>query len=218
MLASDNTVPDDGAWVWPVPDLLLSNRAPRPSTVYYPATQSQEFRRSVAGTADHLGVDIMFRRLKGDTLDQARYAAGSPDGTERWFAPPGTPIVAARDGNVWSVGQSPRGLSIVLDHGHPESLGGHGFATYYQHLESSPLPLVRNGHKVDGGGVITVKAGDVIGYMGGDPLDARKLRHLHFAVWRDGAGDPASVDPARSMRRWRRTVVKESDLAKGTNV
>lgn len=51
-----------------------------------------------------------------------------------------------------------------------------------------------------------LRAGDQLGTMGADPLDAQKLRHLHFAVWYRGHGDAASVDPADSMRHWRRSA------------
>lgn len=90
----------------------------------------------------------------------------------------GAPIVAARDGTVWSVGETERGHSVVLDHGPP-------WATFYQHLKTV---AVEKGQ--------TVKAGDVIGTMGHDPTDAQLITHLHFATWYKGAGNAASVDPA----------------------
>jgi murein DD-endopeptidase MepM/ murein hydrolase activator NlpD len=152
--------------------MLMSNQSP--SVVWgagwvWPvpgaALVSQEFRRP-----DHLGVDIMFR-------------VGG-----RWVAPPGTHVLAAKDGVVWSTGETARGHNVVLDHGPP-------FATFYQHLETV---AVSRGQ--------AVKAGDVLGTMGADPTDPQGLRHLHFAVWYKGNGDKASVDPQSDMGNWRRVA------------
>lgn len=123
---------------------------------------TQEFRRP-----SHLGVDIMYR--SGD----------------RFVAPEGTPILAARSGTVWSTGQTARGWNVVVDHGPP-------FATFYQHLAAEPDVV-----KGD-----LVAAGQRIGVMGIDPTDGEGVRHLHFAVWYQGAGDSASVDPSVAMMRW----------------
>lgn len=164
-------------WVFPVPDLVITNDL-------YPATISQEWRYP-----DHLGVDIMFRRRNGKPAN-VDHGAG-----EDWFAPEGTPIYAAKDGKVWSAGRSPRGWDVVLDHGPP-------FATFYQHLALLMVPLTVDGKRMDNGQEYTVKAGDLIGYMGYDVTDPEEVRHLHFAVWYNGAGDNASVDPAGAMQSW----------------
>lgn len=163
-------IPWGDGWVWPVPPA----RYPDGST-YVPVI-SQEYR-----PGSHLGVDVMYRRR--NRSDRPEVPRG-PNGTLAFFAPPGTPVVAARDAAVWSVDKSPRGWQIVLDHGKP-------FATYYQHLSSAN---VAKGDRV--------VAGQQIGMMGGDPLDApQHLRHLHFAVWYKGAGDAASVDAAPMLER-----------------
>jgi murein DD-endopeptidase MepM/ murein hydrolase activator NlpD len=141
--------------------------------IYEPVI-SQEWRDAAPA---HFGVDVMY---KGD--------AG-------YFAPDATPVVAARDARVWSVDKSPRGWEVVLDHGAP-------FATYYQHLSSVQLAPHAKGLPVGGGPPTLVRAGQRIGTMGADPLDASHVRHLHFAVWYKGAGDAASVDPAQAMATW----------------
>lgn len=166
-------IPWGDGWVWPVTDIVM-----RDGTRYHPSI-SQEHKLG------HYGVDIMFRRRTHDDR-AAEFASGSVNGSPWHFAPPGTPIVAARDGRVWSAGNSPRGKSVVIDHGKP-------FATYYQHLQTLSVAT----------GAL-VKAGQVIGTMGFDPLDSARLRHLHFSVWYKGAGDNASVDPAQSMPTWAR--------------
>lgn len=131
-----------------------------------PARVSQEFR-----PPSHMGVDIMYRGDNG-----------------RWFAPEGTPVLAARAGTVWSVTPNARGIAVVLDHGKP-------WATFYQHLASAD---VKKGD--------VVAAGQRIGVMGIDPTDPQRVRHLHFAAWYKGAGDAASVDPTTVMTSWRRSV------------
>lgn len=174
---------DPSAWTWPVPDLVTGGAVP----AWYAATQSQEFRRP-----SHLGVDIMYRRVPGDNT--ARWA--QDHGDAHWFAPATTPILAARDGVVWSVDRSQRGIEVVIDHGRP-------FATYYQHLAATSLPIGTKGGVTPSGNALHVRAGEQIGVMGYDPTDPEGLRHLHFAVWH-GGDNTSSVDPERAMRSWRR--------------
>lgn len=177
-----SALPWGDGWMWPVPP------ARYPDGVTYAPVISQEYRQ-----ASHAGVDIMYRRRT--TQDRPEVPPG-PDGTPRYFAPPGTPVVAARDGIVWSVDRSPRGWQVVIDHGKP-------WATYYQHLASVKLAPHAAGKPTAGGPPTVIRAGEQIGNMGGDPLDApQHLRHLHFAVWFNGAGDAASVDPAGAMASW----------------
>ena len=136
----------------------------------------------------------MYRRKS--IADRPEYRAGTSDGSTMYFAPPNTPILAAKDGRVWSVQKTPRGWAVVIDHGKP-------WATFYQHLERVDLEPHAHG-KSQSGIATTVKAGDMIGTMGFDPLDSAKLRHLHFAPWYEGHGDSAVVDPAGEIANWRR--------------
>jgi murein DD-endopeptidase MepM/ murein hydrolase activator NlpD len=177
-----------------VSDLHARGSLPYPwREVDYPATITQEFR-----DPSHLGVDVAYQRIA--TSDRPEYAPPhDSDASGKYFSPPGTPILAARDGKVWSVGKSPRGISVVLSHAKP-------WATFYQHLESCVLPAHAEGRLASGGDGMTVRAGDVIGRMGWDPLDPEGFRHLHFAVWYKGSGDKASVDPVVAMRTWKRST------------
>lgn len=136
---------------------------------------SQEFRAAGGGQAPHLGVDLMYRN-----------AAPPPIFT----APEGVPVLAARDGKLWSITKTPRGWAVVLDHGPP-------FATFYQHLESI-APALADAKRGE-----LVLAGTPLGIMGSDPTDGGHVRHLHFAVWYQGHGDSASVDPSQAMATWR---------------
>jgi murein DD-endopeptidase MepM/ murein hydrolase activator NlpD len=165
------SVPWGGGWYWPVPSVRYPD-----GRTYSPIIT--DGLGSPRGSGTHWGVDIMFRGYRtGDDLTEP----------PPYFAPVGTPITAARAGHVWSVAKSPRGWSVVIDHGKP-------FATFYQHLAS--VSALAKG--------MTVSAGQRIGTMGIDPLDAQKVRHLHFAVWFDGMGDAASVDPAPVIGNWLR--------------
>lgn len=190
----DMTIPwgDSKLWMVPVPDLNLGG-------VKYPATVSQEWRATAPGVAGHYGIDLMYPRNEGELPEYAGH-----DGTKRFFAPQGTPVIAARDGVLWSADHSQRGFQIVLDHGKP-------FATYYQHIEKLSVPLAEQG-KTEDGKVYVVRAGDVIGMMGYDPIDPEGLRHLHFAVWYAGFGDSASVNPGGVIGGWGR---QSWDLGKG---
>jgi murein DD-endopeptidase MepM/ murein hydrolase activator NlpD len=170
-------------WHRPVPDLIM------PDGKRYPAVISQEWR------PDHRGVDIMYKR--SSLNDRPEFPAGVIDGGgakagDMWFAPIGTPILAARDGQVWSANKIGTGWWVVLDHGAP-------WATSYHHLASVTV----------GPKGTPVKAGDQIGTMGHNPntgptgpIDGGKLRHLHFEPWYEGASAAASRDPQPVYAQW----------------
>jgi len=174
-------------WHWPIPDLIIGDD-------HYPAVISQEFHAPA-----HYGVDLMYKRKS--LTDHVTDVPAGKGGTTAFWAPDGVHVVAAHDARVWSVDKGPRGISVVLDHGNP-------WATFYTHLSSTPLAPHQSGFP---GGDKTkpqtvVKAGDVIGIMGIDPMDAGKVRHLHFVPWYKGYGDSAAVDPgAQMMLHWERS-------------
>jgi murein DD-endopeptidase MepM/ murein hydrolase activator NlpD len=122
------------------------------------------------------------------------YVPGSPDGNARFFAPPHTPIVAARAGQVWSVEQTAKGWGIVISHGKP-------WATFYQHLETPGFEPHQRGLNTRTKQPTFVRRGQAIGFMGYSPEDAERLRHLHFEVWHGGDARYA-VDPADAMAKW----------------
>jgi hypothetical protein len=98
--------------------------------------------------------------------------------------PDGVPAVAAADGIVWSATQTPHGFAVVIDHGAIAKI-----ATFYTHLEK--LLVAKGDH---------VRAGQPIGVIGADPLDAAHLKHLHFEIWLGGPQN--ATDPAPIMRGW----------------
>jgi murein DD-endopeptidase MepM/ murein hydrolase activator NlpD len=163
-------------WVWPVPDLAIG-------AARFPAVVSQELHPG------HNGIDICYRATSELlAMLKARFTSENEWDGSVFFAPKGTPVLAAKSGTVYQSNiKSPRGLGIVLDHGKP-------WATFYQHLAS--CSVVKGQH---------VNAGDVIGVMGFDPTDAAQFNHLHFEVWYGGAGD-SFVDPEPHMPDWARVT------------
>lgn len=199
-------------WMWPLPALVIL----ADNTRYEPVI-SQEFNR-----ATHAGVDIMYRRRSpGDrpeykprvfvpTMTSA--LTGSPvaskvmNGTERFFVPPRTPVIAPRDARVWFVAPTITGIGVVLDHGKP-------WATFYAHLETTTLGRHAGGFRLGTKDQTHVKQGDVIGTVGWapnmdaskGPVDGQMLRHLHCEAWFNGVGPSAAQDPAAEMAKWEAT-------------
>lgn len=181
-------------WHWPVPDWLHGG-------VTYPAVVSQEFRRPT-----HYGTDIMYKRRSVSDLVSEFPPGAVGHATTMFFAPPGAPILAARDARVWSVDKAATGWQVVLDHGKP-------WATYYGHLDTVALAGHAKGFVTGTQNVTNVKAGDQIGTMGFNPntdpakgaADGGQIRHLHFECWYKGAGNDAAVDPVPVMAQWGRS-------------
>ncbi|MBE7448594.1 MAG: M23 family metallopeptidase [Kofleriaceae bacterium] len=138
----------------------------------------------------HRGVDIMFRRRhRGELADIfPPRAPGMPSPhTRGYFLPPGTLVLAAANGEVWSAGWTPTGYSVVISHGAP-------WATYYTHLASLRVGETRRGASRE-----RVRAGQPLGVVGASPRDARGVAHLHFEMWHGGNGN-AAIDPAPHLR------------------
>lgn len=162
-----------GRWVWPVQS--WKGRAP---------VISDGFDSPRPGLPRHGGVDIMFRRLPGDT-----YKAGTPNGSKLHVMPDNIAVIAATDGVVWSAMQTPRGYAVVIDHS-PLKV-----ATFYAHIDKLDVtPTARGASKQ------RVRAGQVLGTVGFNPLDGAKLKHLHFELWLGGPTN--GVDPSNVMRTW----------------
>lgn len=172
-----------GRWVFPVP--RWQGRAPEVSDGW----GSPRIGGNRGGV--HRGADIMFRRrFRGELADVfPPRAKGAPSPhTSNYFMPPGTLVLAAADGEVWSAGWTPTGYSVVLSHGAP-------WATYYTHLSS-----LRVGETRRGASKKRVRAGQPLGVVGASPKDARGVAHLHFEMWHGGNGS-AAIDPEPYLRR-----------------
>ncbi len=153
-------------WVWP----MTTWRG-------YSSAISQEYK-----PATHHGVDIMFPRARGGGEDQ-QFAAGTSQGTPKWFCPNDVQILAPRDGYIWSSGTGPTGKYVVLSTAKP-------IAIFLVHMSELYVPedIER------GDGRIKILAGQPLGRVGYSPRDGQKLNHLHIEIWRNG-GAAAHVDP-----------------------
>ncbi len=177
-------------WIWPVP--ITNGRRPVISHEFEPGE-----RYKLDGSlnyAVHLGVDLMFPRLRTDPTGPATdVAIPKRGGNPGWIAWPGTPVRSAGPGRVWQAKRTKLGYSLQIDHGH---VGGAGVLTFYQHLEHPSREWRRDD---------VVLAGTELGVMGGDPSGAPHLRHLHFELWfPDGAAsfDEWPVDPEPYLKIW----------------
>lgn len=167
----DDTAPLPGQWVWPIG--VWRGHRPEISDGFTSSRHSQ-----TGDVIRHGGVDLMYRRLAGDGCPP-----GTPNGSRGYIMPDHRAALAASDGVVSFAASTPRGWTVIVDHA-PRKL-----ATYYTHF--SALLVVPKQQ---------VRAGQPIGIIGGDPLDAAHLMHLHFETWRGGAKD--RFDPAPLMRGW----------------
>lgn len=131
------------------------------------------------GTRLHRGADWMYKRPRRVSVEQAHREHGSI----AYDVPRGTPALAAAAGTVREMATTSRGHSVTLDH-------GGGWETFYQHLYDW-APGLREGQRVS--------AGQILGTVGHSPSEPNGIRHLHFAVWRDGD----AVDPAPYAKTWR---------------
>lgn len=173
-------------WAWPLPSIRVDGRT-------YPATISDGLGSPRPGGRRHDGVDVDYQRTSRADL-VARYPPYTSSGTRGFFAPLGIPVLAARDGRVWSAGRTARGIMVVLDHGRP-------WSTLYQHLDSTTLARHARGLDVATGAPTLVRRGDVIGTMGADPMQgATAFRHLHFETHHK----QTAVDPSSAMASWAR--------------
>jgi murein DD-endopeptidase MepM/ murein hydrolase activator NlpD/SH3-like domain-containing protein len=129
------------------------------------------------------------------------------------FAKRGTPAVAAANGYITRVNETPRGGRVVwlMDTEHSQHL-------YYAHLDQQ---LVQPGQQV--------RIGDTLGLVGNTGNARTTPPHLHFGVYRGGRG---AVDPFPFVRRadaepaaprtapgrlgeWVRVQDKRTDLRRG---
>lgn len=181
--SSDDVGPaiGSGAWVWPLP--IWQGYAPVLTDGFL------SWRTDASGKRiRHSGVDVMYERK--NPSDQAdAYPPGTPAGSARAFMPMGVPVLAVRDGVVWSAAKTPRGYAVVIDHGPP-------WASFYQHLDQMLVSPTQRGASKQ-----RIRAGDVIGHVGADPTDHEGLRHLHFELWKGGSHE-AAIDPAPLMKSW----------------
>lgn len=178
-----------GHWVWPVP--RWNGRAP---------VISDGFGSPRPGGSRHRGADVMFARAPTDT-----YKAGTSNGSAHHVMPDGMTAVAASDGVVWSAMKTARGFAVVLDH-KPRKV-----ATFYTHLSKLLVQETATGKSGQ-----VVHAGQPLGVIGADPLDAQHLKHLHFEIWPGGPAD--AIDPAPLMRGWESVADPSSAVTRNASL
>ncbi len=121
-----------------------------------------------------------------DTYGAPRAGTGWHQGADI-FAPIGTPVVAVADGQLYSVGVNTLGGNRLW------LRDGSGTTYYYAHL-SAYAPGVADG--------ATVRAGQVIAFVGNTGQAITTPPHLHFEIH---PGDGASIDPTQRLSSWRTT-------------
>lgn len=127
---------------------------------------------------EHMGVDIMFRRLPGEPVTT------SP-GNAEWCMPAGVRALAFAAGTVVYAKQAANGWRVRLSHGPLDTL--------YLHLAAAPL--VVQGQRVG--------MGDPLGVVGADPTDPEKLPHLHFETRLGSLGTMQTpIDPGIFLSSW----------------
>jgi murein DD-endopeptidase MepM/ murein hydrolase activator NlpD len=184
-------------WVLPMPELSAA-RASRYGLHRRPVVtdgMGPNKRRDQNGNPRwHLGVDMFYERTDPWPKDDAP----PPGETRRFAVPPGTDIVAANNGRIWSAGRGSTGWYCIIDHG-PDL----PYATYYTHMSSLAIPSVPGRVRIGPRrNTVMIAAGQVLGTCGASPLDSAGLVHLHFEV-RKGM---VRLNPERQMRRWKTVI------------
>lgn len=123
------------------------------------------------------GTGASIRSVYGDERDAGRRSHEGID----IFAPRGTPVVAASDGLVTSVGENRLGGKVVWVWSPSRRI-----RLYYAHLQDQ---LVRTG--------TTVSAGHLLGTVGNTGNAKTTPPHLHFGIY---ARDEGAIDPEAFIR------------------
>ena len=100
------------------------------------------------------------------------------------FAPRGTPVIAAANGYVTSIRETPRGGKVVWLRDERR-----GLSIYYAHLDRQ---LVENGARVE--------VGDTLGLVGNTGNARTTPPHLHFGIYQRGSGPIDPLDFVRPLR------------------
>lgn len=164
-------------------------------------TISQRSDASLRFPVDRAG-DKDVQSVFGDARDGGRRDHHGVD----IFAPRGTPVVAAADGVVSRINTTTLGGKVIW-----LSDLENGQSLYYAHLDSWASAEGQS-----------VKAGDVIGYVGNTGNARSTPPHLHFGIYRSGPVDPLPfirsgdrpaarpAAPATLLGEWTRVVAPAS--------
>ncbi len=142
----------------------------------------------------HLGVDICFRNKR-------KQATKLPEMTAWYHMPSDVPMLAALEGTIWLAEDTPRGLTVEIDHGNRY---GFPLVTYYTHMSAL---FVRKGDRVT--------PGMPIGIIGNDPSTPYDPNHCHFELWdySRGSNQPREVrclDPQPYLAVWAKVAKRRT--------
>lgn len=144
------------------------------------------FGRDKRGGKGHLGVDLMFKRIKAGEVRLPSHT--------RWFwCPTGQVMaVACAPGEVIRIVRSKsQGIAVYIKHGR--------YMSVYRHLTTTPLVYGSD-----------VTEGEFVGIVGHAPKAGKRgINHLHFEIWdTDKAGlrtrdrKKQAIDPGPFLARW----------------
>ena len=151
-------------------------RAPPSATAVLPSSVAAN---SETGDAENLlasrrlliPVEGIARKQLRDNFDETRGGKRRHDALDI-MAPRGTPVFAVDDGRVAKLFKSAAGGLTIYQFDPSE-----GYAYYYAHLDSYAKGLVEG---------LTVKRGDVVGYVGSTGNAPAHAPHLHFTIFKLG--------------------------------
>lgn len=151
-------------------------RAPPSATAVLPSSVAAN---SGTGDAENLlasrrlliPVEGVGRKQLRDNFDETRGGQRRHDALDI-MAPRGTPVFAVDDGRVAKLFKSAAGGLTIYQFDPSE-----GYAYYYAHLDSYAKGLVEG---------LTVKRGDVVGYVGSTGNAPAHAPHLHFTIFKLG--------------------------------
>ena len=136
---------------------------------------------------DHPRIAIAYPRCMYPD-DAAAFLQATHSGSIFYFLPSYTPVFAAQDGVISEVERTADGYKLLVEH-------DDRWATRYENLERVFCRTRSLGSRAR---AETVRAGDVIGYVGGSSLDRGPMRSLRFELWRDFR----AVEPRLRMETW----------------
>jgi hypothetical protein len=136
---------------------------------------------------DHPRILIVYPRYMFADLAPA-FLDGTRSASTFFFLPSHTPLFAAQDGVISEAERTTDGFKVLVEH-------ADGWATHYENLERIFCQTRSLGSRAR---AETVRAGDVLGYVGGSSLDVGAMCPLRFELWRHFR----AIEPRPRMETW----------------
>jgi murein DD-endopeptidase MepM/ murein hydrolase activator NlpD len=185
-IRSHKLVDERRPWVWPLPQLngIAPSLIEGIDAIAFDPPASPDRPRILAAYAR---ADVESRALGFLPFSRA--------GTLLHFLPSYTPVYAAQDGEIAAAEKLDGTYAVAIAH-------AGGWMTCYRNLER----IFCNRREVTATSLRErVRAGDVIGYVGGSCLEFDLMQPLSFELWRrcdDELGRYIAVDPRPRMDTW----------------